>query len=393
MGDEDFAKKGKAPDLSSEVLPLEMFYEILPRLPLRTLMKFKSVCRQWNSTIREQLLAHEFLAHHARDQRSPTALISFTERNFNGCLFFSLDLETGDVRPIHNLNEPPFTRATISETLNGLICFELDDLTYLCNLSTGELASLPAARPCFSVCSSTCMPSFSSLGFDPEKREYKIMRTWASMIMDEFGKIKTCHKILKLGTGIWNNMESGLIDFQLGGSVFLNGAIHYLTLDLFGKKIVIAFDVGQEKFREMSLPNAAASSGDRSKLVIFKGHLALLGSEHLEDEDSIIVYKLNDYENQLWEEQRIVLPPNWREARENYQTFHVTTVSTGELLLMPKVMWEQLFVLLYNPETSSLKRLEILGLPESQLSRPFVIERAPIEYIESILSISGTNEQ
>lgn len=393
MGVEHLEGKRKVAEESTEILPLEMFYEILPRLPLQTLMRFKCVCKRWLSTIRDQLLAHDFLVHHAQDHRSPMALISFPERSFNGSLFFSLDLETGRVRPIHNLNEPPFTRARVSETLNGLICFELDGLTYVCNLSTSEIASLPPAHPDFPMNSSSITPSFSSLGFETEKREYKIMKTWSSMEVDEFGEIVTHHKIIKLGTGVWNNMDAGSIEFRLGGSVFLNGAVHYLTFDLFCKKFIVALDVALEKFRKMSLPDTAAFSGDKSKLVLFRGHLALLDSEHLEDEDTIVVYELEDYQNQSWEEHRIVLPRRWREYQQNFPSFHVTIISTEEILLTPKIMPEQSYVLLYDTKTSNLKRLEIFGLPEAQLSNPIIVDCAPIEYIESILSFTGANLQ
>ncbi|KAL3729329.1 hypothetical protein ACJRO7_026438 [Eucalyptus globulus] len=372
-------------------LPTEIISNILSRLPVKTLLRIRSVSKGWRSIIDHRSFADLVLAQSLRcsDVTSLIAIVGNIEPTHFGCRFFSLDHQTGFAVPLGQLDQTIISTGQDWQSVNGLICYDIGDLTYLCNISTREVRALPPAGPDFPVHLHRGMHSFSALGFDPVTRRYKVMKTWVSNNLNHAGEVITANKILTLGTDSWRKIGSGPIDFPCGGSVCINGSIHFLTLDLMSNKIIVAFDVETEKFRTLALPDGAPNQVHKMKLIAFGGCLTVLDYEHLEDENTISMYVLEDYKNQVWMERPIVLPRSWKEDPTRSERFLVGSVRAGDILLAPKVTAGELYFLSYDVEKGTLKKVQVHGLPPSLLRSPVIIACAPIGYVHSILALSA----
>ncbi|XP_030549123.1 F-box protein At5g65850-like [Rhodamnia argentea] len=371
-------------------LPTDIISNILSRLPVKTLLRFKCVSKSWCSIIDHRSFADLVLAQSLgrSDVTSLISIIGNIEPRGFGRWFFSLDHQTGLATPLRQLHHNINSKGEDSQSVNGLICFDVGDLTYLCNLSTREVRALPPTYPDFPVHLHRGIHSFSALGFDPVAMQYKVMKTWVLNAVNHSGEVITAHKILTLGTSSWRKIDSGPIDFPWGGSVCINGAIHFLTLDLMSNKIIVAFDVGTEKFRTLTLPDGALNQVHKMKLIPFGDRLTVLDYEHLEDENIMLMYILEDDKNQVWTERRIVLPLSWREYPLHSERFLVGSVRAGEILLAPKVTTGEVYFLSYDVENGTLKKVQVRGLPPSLLRSPVIIACAPIGYVHSILALS-----
>lgn len=371
-------------------LPTDIISNVLSRLPVKTLLRFRCVSKSWRSIIDHRSFADLVLAQ-PLGRSEVTSLISVIgnmEPSRFGRRFFSLDHHTGLATPLPQLDRTVNSTGEDSQSVNGLICFDIGDLTYLCNIGTREVRALPPTGPDFPVHLHRGIHSFSALGFDPVAKQYKVMKTWVSNALNHSGEVITAHKILTLGTSSWRKIDSGPIDFPWGGSVCINGAIHFLTLDLMSNKIIVVFDVGTEKFRTLTFPDGALDQVHKMKLIAFGGRLTVLDYEHLEDENVMLMYILEDYTNQVWTERRIVLPLSWKEDRRHSERFLVGSVRAGEILLAPKVTTGEVYLLSYDVENGTLKKVQVRGLPPSLLRSPVIVACAPIEYVDSILALS-----
>ncbi|KAI6677865.1 hypothetical protein NL676_038661 [Syzygium grande] len=100
----------------------------------------------------------------------PWKRICLTAAGFARChdsRHFSLDHQTGLATPLSQLGQTINMTLEDSQSVIGLICFEIGDLTYLCNISTGEVKALPPTGPDFPIHLHRNIRSFSVLGFDP----------------------------------------------------------------------------------------------------------------------------------------------------------------------------------------------------------------------------------
>lgn len=365
-------------------VPHHVIYEILSRLPLETLMRFKTVSKEWLYTIHDQSLANEFSIHRSQIHTAPTFLVSFYGSDNSENHYYSLDLGFGLASPFENLNQPEYAEAKVLDTVMGLTCFAAKGITYFWNLRTREITALPQAEPDFPI--NSRVEIFTSLGFDPVKRQYKILKTW-TLIGGTSLLIKTCHKVLTLGTTDWRNIDNGLLEVPLGGPVYLNGTLHYLTIDLLCRKIMVAFHVGTEKFEMMQLPEGAAVLGYQIKLILYRDRLSVVDFEHLSNDGVMTLYVLEDYQERKWVVKEVMMPLGWKEGLGELENFHVSGISTGEILLTPKLTDGQFYVLQYDVEKMSMKKIEIHGFPNDLLIGPLIVDCPPVEYGESILSL------
>lgn len=191
------------------------------------------------------------------------------EQSCFGCVsrrHISLDHQTGFTTPLSQLDQTINLTMEDSQSVNDLICFEIGDLTYLCNISTREVKALLPTGPDFPIHLHCNICSFSALGFDPVTEQHKVMKTWVLNALNHSGEVITTNKILTLGTSSWRKIGSSTIEFPLAGSICFNRAIHSLTLDLMSNKIIVVFDVGTEKFRMIRFPDGALNQVHRPEV-------------------------------------------------------------------------------------------------------------------------------
>ncbi|XP_026388412.1 F-box/kelch-repeat protein At3g06240-like [Papaver somniferum] len=163
---------------------------------------------------------------------------------------------------------------------NGLFCLNSDPkLLCIWNPITDEYKKLPETpeeEGPRGLVGFVSVPKYG-FGYDCKTGDYKVVK----ILTPGGGK---CSKvwIYTLGMDSWRVLEDIPYLFYLGGGigsgVFLNGVLHWLAYpqDRVNKpiRVILSFDVGEEKFREMQLPIPLCGSreGEHS----FKTSIGLL---------------------------------------------------------------------------------------------------------------------
>jgi hypothetical protein len=104
--------------MSSELIPAKLVVEILCRLPPKSLMRFRCVCKSWNSVINDP----SFISLHYLHSPSFLLLRLFREHATKP-FYCSLRLDDILKFTLFNRSPSPFPRdSSIDAVCNGLIC-------------------------------------------------------------------------------------------------------------------------------------------------------------------------------------------------------------------------------------------------------------------------------
>ena len=184
-------------------IPNELFFEILTYLPIKSLLRFRCVCKRWRSMISDPSFAE---AHRSRS--AAALLFSFPDLGSRRQRKYTLvSVKNGEARlPL----VPEFPCRNISQSVNGLVCMyeqyeksyrELPPRVIVFNPSTREYVTLPPTIFAHSVFCLQC----NSLGFDPFTKTYKILREWI------IGPRHRKYEIFTVGSGgsAWRIIEDG----------------------------------------------------------------------------------------------------------------------------------------------------------------------------------------
>lgn len=332
------AKFGK---VRSFFIPSAIFYLICLELPIKSLLKFKCVSKEWNSLMEE----HEFIDSHRLRSRirpgglrfrklrvgpgkygSPVLLIMNSDGNpestgieLDQCRW-SLHVET--VSPF--LFSIKFWWRQFRQSVRGLVCF--GDI--ILNPGTKEAIKLPDHEDFGGY-----IPErFRTLqydvicyciGFDAHSKSYKALIVFSNLKEDrtilkggkeDFEPLLLA-RVLTLGTdSSWRNVdvsipyEWALPDrpfsyIRVHTSVFVGNKIFFLISPFFQQEEIIrrprllAFGVQDEKFRLRSLPGDLTLS---IHIFEFHGRLGILSAV-----ERGIVWVLEDYELEKWIKKKI----------------------------------------------------------------------------------------
>lgn len=254
-------------------LPVDIILDILVRLPVKTLLRFKCVSKPWLSIISDPSFAGSVLAR-SLARPAVTSLVSISDLlqpESLLCQFFRLDHQTGLSTPIPLPDMPTGSHVEILESINGFICLNDQDLTRVCNPTTREVAALPLTGPDFPANLQGEIESFAVLGYDPASKQYKVLKTWILFVNS--GGVFAAHKVLTIGTNSWRTVDDCPIEFRWDDCICAAGAIHIRTYNLMEKNIVVTFDVASEKFRMLLPPGGAVARASKVKLKLFREHI------------------------------------------------------------------------------------------------------------------------
>ncbi|GAB2298469.1 hypothetical protein Dimus_032532 [Dionaea muscipula] len=193
-------------------LPEDVVMEILARLPVKSLIRFRCVCKSWFSLIGSVYLATKQLAA-GRDDKLDYLLSSFRPRFEGGLEFslYSLDTVLGSYskRRFKITLRSPWLRwmcVAVAGPLDGILCFKvpvaMGEVFFLWNPAIGEAKPLPPL---------TKSVDFFGLGRDNGTGEYKILaisihRTssgWSEDIFHETFKAE----VYSLGSSSWRTLD------------------------------------------------------------------------------------------------------------------------------------------------------------------------------------------
>ncbi|KAK2411907.1 F-box/kelch-repeat protein [Trifolium repens] len=239
--------------------PHELIIQILLRLPVKSLVRFKCVCKLWLTLISDTHFAN---SHFQITAATHTHRIMFISNSYDIDRFIdfeaSLDQDTASVSL--NLNfmssESYFYNIEIKGSCRGIIFLYCCSNIYLWNPSTGAHKQIPLS-PIESKLDAYCCYLYG-FGYDQSRDDYLLVL----MSYDtSLANISSHLEFFSLRDNVWKEIEGTNLPYMNAsddprtGSLF-NGAIHWLAFreDL-SVNLIVAFDLMERKLLEMSLPD------------------------------------------------------------------------------------------------------------------------------------------
>ncbi|PIA49948.1 hypothetical protein AQUCO_01300586v1 [Aquilegia coerulea] len=368
-------------------LPNEITFDILSRLPIKTLSACRWVNKAWYKTIKQP----EFIkAHHDKLIQNNSDCLIFAQ---NFCYFIDHEslssIQTTINSPLFILQVQPRqgTKSFEFFSCNGivLVCSETQPYS-INNPITGEQVLVHQSENYNGIC------DHIGFGFDPVSEVFKILRMFC-------GSGKTYAEVYNCGTGKWrvidNNpwfskitgdvirlpeewqatfqeLDNGVVQWRLidnnrssklicnknnvPNNVFVNGSLHWLGL-LDSKWTIISFKLNTEEFQLIPLPLGVDLSRKEWHiyLCVLGNYLCVvdeINEKHLE------IWMMRDYGRESsWDKKYIIrniVEDNGDVFEERYRP--IGLMQNGEILLMYDY---DRYLGYYDPVTKVLRCIDI----------------------------------
>lgn len=262
-------------------LPSDVMYNIFSRLPIKSLMRFRSVSKLWRELINDPQLSKlhtrketVLLHHHAG------TISVFTPHTSNIALM--------NLRPM--FKSPEIKRCKVIAVGDGFLCLKREgskpqkDIWYVVNPITKQVLKLPKpATEC--ECPYTCA---YGIGFDVSSGTLKVVRVCFPSYESGFSYTLGA-EVYDFGERCWRRPCTSRVSIfpvrVLGGAVFpqeraisAKGGIHWFKEnDLAGQGMepkIVSFDLGKEEF-SLLRPPKFKDVGSETGLFEVGGSLAI----------------------------------------------------------------------------------------------------------------------
>ncbi|KAJ4706742.1 F-box protein [Melia azedarach] len=265
-------------------LPIEVILHILVRLPVKDLIRYTSVCKQWRCIITNPQFISTHLDYHVHT--SDGYLLQLKLRKPSGQTFFPVLNHKTYVE--HSVFDVPFSSEERSfrfgGSINGLIILVDGGTIYLWNPVIWKLKILRGS--CFSNRSRVHAAHITiGFGFGEKTDDFKIVRILYCGCPSVQSRKKEPAKIevYSLARNTWRKIRTnvGYYPTEKCSDAFLNGAVHWVASEAGGiiRSVILSFDLDSEKFGEIGFPKyyddlKKESHGFSANVV--KGSLALI---------------------------------------------------------------------------------------------------------------------
>ncbi|XP_043698614.1 F-box/kelch-repeat protein At3g06240-like [Telopea speciosissima] len=362
-----------------ERLPFEIIREILSRLPVKSLLRFRCVSKDWRSLISDPF----FISQHLRRSSEKNPSVCLTDGPLFTITFDGSSTATRVDIPFKGLVD----EVEIVGSCNGLLClfpserlsdwFGLISPIYLWNPAIREYKRLPDApvgAPRMIGVTNTVL----GFGYDHINNEYKVVRIvyFSESGMDNL-IFKSDVTVYSLGTGKWKKLGNVPFDIRntdTSSRAVVNGSIHWMATREINSEmsnLIVSFDVRNEVFREIQLPNCveAKPNGCVRALGGFLSLIECIPGGNVE------IWVMKDYGvNGSWTKQftiELLYGYGFEDSRE---VFPKEILRSGEILIEKN----NKNLVLYNPESKGERELEINGLPDAFESFLFMESLVPL---------------
>ncbi|CAI9289033.1 unnamed protein product [Lactuca saligna] len=260
--------------MTMELPPDILFYKILPRLPAKSIGRFRTVSKQWHSVLRTPLFEKLHLQHATNDHHQNHHKLLIIPYD-SPCVFNTIDCEAPEdgLTPSRLLPfdfDPSSEKMKLLTSFDGLICVGIAKLScgdeysdlILWNPLTGDYKKLSKPDNSHKACYKRRRKAFGLYYSDDDYKLLSVTRDSDAYIYslksDSWRKVDSSSKDLK--KGIDNRISkhwwpSTLLNENL---YFLNYADKRDPLDpshRISYYSIIRFDTNTEKFTEIATPS------------------------------------------------------------------------------------------------------------------------------------------
>ncbi|TYJ20806.1 hypothetical protein E1A91_A08G021900v1 [Gossypium mustelinum] len=269
-------------------LPHEMTIEILLRLSVKDLLRFKCVSKPWCSSIDDPDFIKLHLFHSVKTNTNHSLILRHCEYHF-----FSVNYDS--LKTTQRLNHPLGEQKTpikILGSCNGLLAL-IDDngRIFLWNPSTRKSQVLPSSEIEFSS-PSIFFPrsTYCGFGYDPISDDYKLVR-----MVQVHGKnnsyLHSEAKVYSLRSNSWRRIKDFCfyLSFYREFGFLADNALYWMVLKTpqSGNKSLVGFDLGTEEFRFVELPDSCLNKRVCMNMKAMGGYLCLI-TTYTEFNDDVV---------------------------------------------------------------------------------------------------------
>ncbi|XP_026377635.1 F-box/kelch-repeat protein At3g06240-like [Papaver somniferum] len=332
-------------------LPDDIRRNILSRVPVKNLMRFKTVCKPWYSLIRSPLLGKLHCANASKTGTSSSFIMFRCCFKNKGNVIYSIDyrslssklLSSATCNPLGDSSEMDFPPRSancrqlwgsyrkefeiILGSSKGLMCLRskkpgYEDAICLWNPCTREYKTVPESPHNFRSSSTGVDIGLYGLGYDEENGDFKVVRVAqvdsraecfdysvdeSETEVLEFGRSYSVYQIYTLGSNSWKKCQTMAYKFhgELKSGVMVNGALHWWAIKRRdGYEAIISFDFTDEIFREVAIiegsmkhPPGSFKAYENNNVGVLGGCLCVLHKTL----DKVDVWVMHEYGiNESW---------------------------------------------------------------------------------------------
>ncbi|KEH41874.1 F-box/kelch-repeat protein At3g23880 [Medicago truncatula] len=240
-------------------LPFDLMVEILCRLPVKSLLRFRSVCKSWNSLISNN---PKFTYKHLHISTTKPKLVIFTHTETRPRKI--IDVTSIELDFIFTSTPTQIEFSFINQLIascDGLICFQVNkSRALLWNPSTTKSKLLPLLDIPLQANDGRTIFTF---GYDPFIHNYKVFSVFCyDFKYDGFHTINGCKtevKVHTLGTHSWRRIQDfpSMVHDDEPGTI-VNGKVYWFAYSYVSgcyTRHIVSLDLGKESYKEISLPD------------------------------------------------------------------------------------------------------------------------------------------
>ncbi|KAI9127304.1 hypothetical protein K1719_001863 [Acacia pycnantha] len=348
------------------LVPNDIIVIILKRLPVKSLLRFRCVCKDWNDLFKTSFFIKQHF-HHSTHHPGPSLLLQ------SYCLAPNLiinkhtllDSNKKTLMPLNvPISWPRFLH--IVGVSHGIVCLEFGSSLWLWNPATRETQHVLK----ISINNFEYGDSYNGetgFGFNTVLNDYKIVIVYSLSPGNRAN-------VYSLSTGSWKEVEFGNVSVDgicHPRTTATDEAIYWLAINPMGGLLILSFDTAKEVFT--LIPEPASGFFQDRHLIVHENNLALLNIVELcvpEEATS------GEFEfGQRWNSTKFI------GCLGSDTLFNAITIWRNEVVFEPR--GEKSGIYLFNLTTNELKLFPI-GSKYGHVMRAF-------NYVESLVSVGNKN--
>ncbi|XP_058203814.1 F-box/kelch-repeat protein At3g23880-like [Rhododendron vialii] len=235
------------------LLPPEIIFEVLSRLPVKSLLRFKCVSKSWRSLISqpEFVKAHHSLASVNTDYTHHRLLLiyfkSYPRVDFKSCSLYSVVNEKSDTAVDLDCPVSVYHNTTwVVGCCYGLVCFVAGKEVSIWNPSTRKSKRLPDVEMV-----NHYLKTYG-FGYDESVDDFKVVGFFCDP-RNSGHEVEV--RVYTLRTDSWRRTKGFLGHLPPHVSqAFVSGALHWFSRGN-GSRVIVSFDLLKETFGEVAEPD------------------------------------------------------------------------------------------------------------------------------------------
>ncbi|KAL6610587.1 hypothetical protein ACP70R_040556 [Stipagrostis hirtigluma subsp. patula] len=294
------------------LLPDELLTEVFLRLPIKSILRFRAVCRSWDALLSSELFCRLQMERTEVKPPPPKLLFVSPTPNFDSTAVYSCSLLGHGDELLFTLGDARGNFVDVAPApCHGLTLLydAVAPAYYVCNAATRAVTRLP---PCYDVPYAT-----AGLGFDAQTKAYKVVRFFQGRGHEKQAFYCEIYTLGDKDGDHWRPVAGGVpfrfcnfarsaiwnAAYRKIPPVFVDGFLHWLIepscFIKMPRAAIISFSLTDETFSWVRSPPFVASE---VHLVELDGHLCMVRDlrKSFPASSMLEIWKLEDYSSGHW---------------------------------------------------------------------------------------------